>query len=151
LLTVPPGFYDFGGPCNFATDVNCQNEFVVPGINFNGSFTAAIPYSSGHGSFGYRWAPHTYAELAGTYYGNGNSYFRPAFTVWNVYVGHSITKNTSLLLTGRNIFNVWGDAIESATFANFTRGSPTVAGKPFVEIGQPYGPRALIFTLNAQL
>src|SRR6185503_16901176 len=99
LVSVPPGFYDQApNVCDFAMDTNCQNIAVVPNINFNGSFTnSAIPYSQGLGTIGYRWNPGKSISLSGIYYGNNNSYNRPAFMVLNADFGYPLTKDVSLI------------------------------------------------------
>lgn len=145
VVNVPGGFYNSGAAtCNLTTGAGCQNLNVVPGINFNGTFAAAIPYAQGLGTLGYRWNPEKYADLVATYYGNNNSYFQPAFFELDGHLGYPLTKKVSLLLTFMNITGAHDNAI--LTYGP-SIGAPQLGGAaPYGLQGQNYGPRAVIIT-----
>lgn len=151
-VSLPAGLYNVAGStCNVATNTGCKNQNVVTGINFNSTFTqVSVPYAQGLGTLGYRWAPKTYVELVGTYYGNNNTYFRPAFAEWDARAEYALGKNLSLLLNFRNITGIYGGSTQTYTPASFM-GAPTIAGNPFPEWGEEYGPRAAILTMRISL
>jgi outer membrane receptor protein involved in Fe transport len=156
VVSVPTGFYsDASGPCNHATattpDGNpCPNLTVVPGVNFNGTFAASIPYAQGLGTLGYRWNAEKYADLVATYYGNNNTYFRPAFMELDGYIGYPIAKNISLLATFRNITGIYDGSTQILSPGIFS-GAPTISGLPSVLYGEMYGPRTIILTTQIHL
>jgi outer membrane receptor protein involved in Fe transport len=151
IVSLPTGFYNLSGGahCNFSTGASCTNLYVVPGPNFNGIYTngASIPYSQALGILGYRWNPEKYVGLVATYYGNNNTYFRPAFVELDGRVGYSLTKNTSLLLTFRNITGIYDQGVQVYSAASYM-GVPTITGLPYAETGEEYGPRTVIITMN---
>jgi len=144
VVSVPAGFY------NTATCQNCINLNVVPNINFNGTFAASIPYAQGLGVIGYRWNPERYIDIEGTYYGNNNTYFHPAFVELDGHIGYPITRNMSLLVTFRNITGLYDGPVQVFTANNF-RGAPTTNGLPYPLYGEQYGPRTVILTTNVNL
>lgn len=157
VISVPAGFYNnASGACNQHTGTTpdgnpCPNITVVPGVNFNGQFTTvSVPYSQAFGTLGYRWSPEKYAELVGTYFGNNNTYFRPAFAAFDGNVGYPITKNVSLTLTFRNITGIYGGAVQVWSEGNLI-GVPAVAGAPYPEYGEEYGPRAIMVTTTVHI
>jgi len=144
VVSVPPGFYN-GAGCT-----NCSNLQVVPGINFNGSFTTVnVPYASGSGKFGYRWNPDKYVDLSTVYYGNNNTYVHPAFFVFNGEVGYPLRKNISLLMSFRNITGVYDNTRLVYSAASYS-GVPSLIGAPFGLLQEPYGPRTAILTANVR-
>jgi len=151
VVSVPAGFYNKpGGTCVPSTGVNCQNVTVVPGINFNGTFAGSVPYSQALGTIGYRWNSEKYVDVVGTSYGNNNTYFVPAFTEFDGYIGYPLSKNTSLLVTFRNITGIYGTPFQILTQGGFS-GAPTISGLPYAQYNEPYGPRAVILTANVHL
>jgi outer membrane receptor protein involved in Fe transport len=145
VISVPGDFYNTaGGTCNRATGANCTNLTVVPNINFNGTFDGVVPYAQAFGGFGYRWNTEKYVDLMGTYYGNNNTYFRPAFVELDGHVGYPLTKNVSLVMTFRNITGIYDSAIQSL-YPGLS-GAPTISGLPYPQYGEEYGPRTLILT-----
>jgi len=153
VVSVPGDFYNTAnGTCIPATGANCTNLNVVPGTNFNGSYTngASVPYAQGLGTLGYRWNADKYVDLVGTYYGNNNTYFRPAFVEFDGYIGYPLTRNVSLLVTFRNITGIYDGAYQIYTPSNLS-GAPTISGLPYVLYGEEYGPRTVLFTTNLRL
>jgi outer membrane receptor protein involved in Fe transport len=162
VVSLPAGFYNAGGTCNFTTGANCVNLNIVPGINFNGTLNAAsgvfgglsssgsVPYSQGLGLLGYRWSSEKYVNLQATYYGNNNSYYRPAFLELDGNVGYPLTKNISLLAAFRNITGVYDAGVLTQNPANMY-GAPTLSGRPYALFGGEYGPRTVIVTLQVGL
>jgi len=141
LVSVPAGFY------NTAYCQNCANLYVVPGPNFNGEYTvgASIPYSQALGTIGYRWNTEKYLDLVGTYFGNNNTYLRPAFAEIDGHIGYPLTKNASVLVTFRNITGIYDGAEQLYSGANLS-GAPTVSGPLYPLYGEMYGPRTIIVT-----
>jgi outer membrane receptor protein involved in Fe transport len=152
VVSVPGGFYNNPGVvCTPPSPTNCKNVTVVPGVNFGGTFTTgSIPYSQALGRVGYRWGSNAYADLQGTYYGNNNTYFVPAFVEWDAHLSYAVTKNTSLLLTVRNISGVYDGNTQIYASGNLIS-VPTIAGLPYPEYGEMYGPRAILFTAQVRL
>jgi outer membrane receptor protein involved in Fe transport len=152
VISVPAGFYNkVGVTCTPSAPANCNNITVVPGVNFNGTFTqVSVPYSQALGRFGYRWNPEKYIDLVGTYYGNNNTYFRPAFVELDGHVSYPLSKNASLLLTFRNITGIYDDSTQLYAAENLS-GAPTVSGLPYPEYGEEYGPRTVILTTLVRL
>jgi len=145
VVSVPAGFY------NTATCTNCNNLTVVPGINFNGQFTGvSVPYSQALGTFGYRWNSEKYIDLVGTYYGNNNTYFRPAFVELDGHIGYPLSRHASLLVTFRNITGIYDSPTQIRTPDNLS-GSPTISGLPYVLYGEMYGPRTVLLTSVVRL
>ena len=159
-VSLPPGFYNAAGAtCNFATLAGCTNLNLVPGINFNGTETAgaggqngsaSIPYAQALGVFGYRWNPDKYVNLTATYYGNNNTYFHPAFVEVDGYLGYPLTRNVSLVVNVRNITGIYDGSVQNVTLGNFS-GTPAIAGPPYAENQEEYGPRAVIVTTQVHL
>jgi hypothetical protein len=147
VVSVPPGFYNSGGTCVPSTQANCQNLNVVPNVNFNGTFPVSVPYAQARGSAGFRWSRNDSFGVSGTYYGNNNTYFRPAFMELDARAEHSVGKHASLALTFRNLTNVYGSAIQTFAASNQS-GAPAVGGSPYALYGEEYGPRAAILTLS---
>ena len=142
IVSVPGGFYS-DGTC---PHTECTNLYVIPGINFNGeSALAAVPYANGIAKLGYKWSGGSYLDLSPSYYGNGNAYFRRAFIELDAHGGITLEHNVSLLATFRNVTGVYGENYQVYTPS---LGAPTVSGAPYPLFGLPYGPRALIVTLN---
>ena len=139
VVSVPAGFYDQPGA------PKSVNTYIVPGINFDGYQTSAVPYANGAAQIGYRWRPDTYLDISPTYYGNNNQYYYPAFVEFDVHGGIAITKHLSLLATFRNVSNIHGQNYQ--LFVP-TLAAPTVAGLPAPLFGLPYGPKALTMTMN---
>lgn len=151
IVSLPAGFYNTaGGICNPSTGANCKNLTVVPNINFNGTFVASIPYASAHSSIGYRWRTDKYVELVGTYYGNNNTYYRPAFVEFDGNVSYPVAKNASLLVTFLNITGVYDQAVNVVNLGSIS-GAPTISGLPAPLFGQAYGPRTVILTMQMHL
>ena len=150
VISVPAGIYNFLGPCNFKTLANCQNLAVVPGINMNGAFGTPVPYAQGFGRVGYRWRPGTAFDVTGTYFGNNNTYFRPAFVEMDGHASYAFNKNLSLNLTLRNMTAMYDSPIQVLNLAN-SYGAPAVAGPPFQLNGEEYGPRALLLNMRLHL
>jgi len=155
LVSVPAGFYsDASGACNFKTGTTpdgavCRNLTVVPNVNFNGEFAGSIPYAQGLGTLGYRWNADKYVDLVGTYYGNNNTYFRPAFIELDGHLRYAFSKNVSFLVTFRNITGIYDGAMQLYSPANLS-GAPTMAGLPYPLYGEMYGPRTIILTTNVR-
>jgi hypothetical protein len=146
VVSLPPGFYDANGQtCNRTTGANCQNIQVVPNINMNGSFATAIPYAQGFGQIGYRWTPEKSIDLTATYFGNNNSYQRPAFGEVDGHVRYPLTKRLSLLLTVRNITGAYDQSVQTISLANAI-GAPAITGAPYPLAGEEYGPRTILLT-----
>ncbi|MGH7737173.1 MAG: TonB-dependent receptor domain-containing protein [Candidatus Tyrphobacter sp.] len=148
VLSVPPGFYD-----NPATGcVNCTNQDIIPGINFNGySNGGAVPYTSASALLGYRWHPGTYFDLAPTYYGFNNIYDEPhAFIELDAHAGYAITRNIDLIATFRNVTGF--DQGSEENFAYIGDLTPVVHGSngfwPGAFVILPYGPRAVTVTAD---
>ena len=124
---------------------------VVPGVNFNGTFTGvAVPYSQALGKVGYRWNPNKYIDLVGTYFGNNNTYYRPAFVELDGHVSYPLSKSISLLVTFQNITGIYDGAVQ-VVGPDTIIGVPTVAGPPYPEFGQMYGPRTVQLTTQISL
>jgi len=148
VVSLPAGFYNVAGAtCITSTNTNCTNVTVVPGVNFNGTFTngVSVPYSQALGSLGYRWNAEKYIDLVGTYYGNNNTYFRPAFVELNGEASYPLMKNVALLATFRNITGIYDGVGQVLSPANMI-GAPTIAGLPYPLFGEDYGPRTVILT-----
>jgi outer membrane receptor protein involved in Fe transport len=146
VVNVPAGFYDTPGTtCDRTSGAGCQNTYIIPGINFDGEFQSTVPYATGSAQIGYRWTPGRYVDIAPTYYGNNNSYFRPAFVEFDAHAGYALTRNISLFATFRNITNAYGQNYE---FLLPTLGAPVVAGAPSPVYGLPFGPRSIVVTAN---
>jgi outer membrane receptor protein involved in Fe transport len=146
VVSVPQGFYN-GIGC-----VKCANTAIVPGANFNNvsGYLVTVPYADGSATFGYRWRPGTFADLAATYYGNNNAYFTPrAFVALNAHAGFSLGKNLSLLVTFYNITNAYGQSVQtfdpSYAVPVIQGGAPNPVGAAFAI---PYGPRSVLVTLG---
>lgn len=143
VINVPPGFYN-GTGCT-----NCQNQTVIPGPNFNASYTAAVPYSSASAVLGYKWRKDTYFDLSSTYYGNNNLYNQAAFIALDAHASYAITPHVSLLATFHNITGIYDQSIQ-----NFIPGYayPTISGAQGYWQGAafevPYGPRAILLTAD---
>jgi outer membrane receptor protein involved in Fe transport len=144
VVSIPAGFYDDPSqPCTM-----CANLYIVPGANFNGELNSvgvAVPYAQSLGKLGYRWSPDKYVDMIGTYYGNNNTYFRPAFVILSGHIGYPVTKNISLLATFRNINGVYDNPIQTFSLANLS-GASSVSGLPYPLYGEEYGPRTVILT-----
>jgi hypothetical protein len=148
VVSVPAGFYN----TKSCPNTPCQNQYIIPGVNFDGYFQSTVPYANGSATIGYRWAPGKYVDLSPTYYGNNNAYYVPAFLEFNAQVGYALTKNVSLLATFRNITGIY-DGAESVI--NGPPGSfmlaPVVQGAPQENnglYGGQFGPRAVVVTLS---
>jgi outer membrane receptor protein involved in Fe transport len=152
VVSLPAGFYNTAGStCNFTTNAGCTNQAVVPNVNFNGTFTCvSVPYAQGLGKIGYRWSPGRYVDLSGIYYGNNNTYFRPAFVALNGEVGYDLTKHVSLLVSFVNITGIYAGVWQVFSPANFI-GMPTVSGLPNAEAGEEYGPRTILVTTKIRM
>jgi outer membrane receptor protein involved in Fe transport len=153
VVSLPAGFYNTAdGTCIPATGANCTNVNVVPGANFNGTYTdgASVPYAQGLGMLGYRWNADKYVDLVGTYFGNNNTYFRPAFVELDGHIGYPLTRNVSLLVTFRNITGIYDGPFQIYTPDNFS-GAPTISGLPYVQYGEMYGPRTVLLTTDLRL
>lgn len=151
VVSVPTGFYNAAGStCNLATGVGCSNLTVVPNVNFNGTFAASIPYAQGLATVGYRWEPEKYIDLVGTYYGNNNTYFRPAFLELDGNAAYPINRQLSLLLTYRNITGVYDGPLLTIAPSVLT-GASTITGPPSALFGEMYGPRTLILTARIHM
>jgi len=157
---LSPSFYSTtAGP--FTT-----NLAIVNGINFQssgssgspGSFNAvsnqSIPYSSGFAALNYRGRTNYFYELGTTYYGNNNSYNRPAFLVWNTSVRYPIDRMTTIQMSVDNLTNIYGssyiDAFQGVPVA-FVNGARTSSGAPVafgLTNGNVVGPRTYRFTLR---
>jgi len=149
VVSVPPGFYNNPSvPC-----VNCANQFVIPGPNFNGAYSAAVPYANASAQLGYHWSPGKYFDLSSTYYGNNNQYFSSkAFVEFDAHAGYKITRNVSLLATFRNITGVYDQSIQvyNASYAiPVIQGAPPYAQGAALEV--PYGPRSVIVIADVLL
>jgi hypothetical protein len=148
VLSVPTGFYN-NGSCPHTA---CTNQSIVPGANFiSNTYDATVPYASGSGTLGYRWAPGRSLDLTSTYYGNNNIFNVPhAFVVLDAHGRFDITKNVGLLVTFENITGAYDGAIEN--FGNIGNVTPVVPNSvgyyPGASYIQPYGPRAAIVTLQ---
>lgn len=141
VVSLPSGFYDDPTvPCT-----NCVNTSVVPNINFNGTFEGAIPYAQATGIVGYQWRADEYINLVATYFGNNNSYYRPAFADLDSNLEIPLTKYASILLTLRNITQVYDAPYSTISMANII-GVPAIGGAPYPLLSEEYGPRALIVT-----
>ena len=57
----------------------------------------SVPYAQGLGTLGYRWNADKYVDLVGTYYGNNNTYFRPAFVELDGHIGLSVDPECFLI------------------------------------------------------
>jgi outer membrane receptor protein involved in Fe transport len=145
VVSVPAGFYNGTNGYPYKACTLCANLEVVPGVNFNGTFAGVVPYSQATGTLGYQWQDRAYVDLVGTYYGNNNSYYRPAFVELDSHFSVPFTPNVSLLLTLRNISGIYGVGVGEYSAANNV-GFPSVAGPPFGYQAQYYGPRAVILT-----
>ena len=126
IVSVPAGFYNgiTYPPPSYTPVVtsNSANLNVVPGVNFNGTFTngASVPYAQGLGTLGYRWNPRKYADLTATYYGNNNTYFRPAFVELDGNLGYPLTENISLLAAFRNITGMYDSPVQTISLAGLS-------------------------------
>jgi hypothetical protein len=151
LVNVLLGFYNTaGGTCVPSTGANCANLTVVPNVNFNGTFAASIPYAQGLGTLGYRWSPEKYADLTGIYYGNNNTYFRPAFVVFNGHISYPLSHKLSLLVTFLNITGMYDASIQTWSLGDLS-GAPTVSGLPYPQYGEEYGPRTVLLATQIRL
>jgi len=84
-----------------------------------------------------------------TYYGPNNSYFVPAFTIFDAHVGYPITKNFSLTGTFRNMLGTNDRAVTLWNDYNIFP-QPTLFGSPGLTLGEAYGPRAFILKRRLQ-
>ena len=64
-------------------------------------------------------------DLQPTYYGNGNSYFQPAFVELDAHFAYAFSKNVTLYATLRNVTNVYPDEQQ---VLQSTGNIPTIAG-----------------------
>jgi len=152
VVGVPDGFYNVANAtCNMTTGANCKNTTVIPGINFNGTFAASIPYSSGLGSFGYRWSPERFINFQTVYYGNNNTYFRPAFFVYNADLGLPLGKNVSVQASVLNIGGAWDTPTQILSPDNIMVGAPQIGFKPVGLYGEMYSPRTVTLTMHVHL
>jgi outer membrane receptor protein involved in Fe transport len=148
VSSLPPGFYNSGGTCDLSTGVNCATgaASVLPGINFNGSFTNAnVPYAQGFGLVGYRWKPHLFVAADMHYFGNNNGYYVPAFVVFDLNAEYPVSAHASLQVTFRNITNQNAEPV-----ANWANGTifPTAFGPNKYYIAIPYGPKTVLVTFH---
>ncbi|HEY1728319.1 MAG TPA: TonB-dependent receptor [Candidatus Baltobacteraceae bacterium] len=150
VLSLPGDFYNSGGTCNFKTQANCQNLQVVPGINMTGAFGTAVPYAQAYGRVGYRWKPGTEIDFVPTYFGNNNTYFRPAFVELDAHARYALSKNLSLMMTFKNITGMYDSGVQVLSAANAS-GAPVVAGLPSELNGEEYGPRTVLLTMQLHL
>lgn len=148
VVSVPAGFYN-----NPATGcVNCTNQYILPGINFNGySNGGAVPYASASALAGYRWKPGTNFDLLATYYGNNNIYDAPhAFVELDAHAGYAITRNVDILATFQNITGVYDQEIQN--YGDVAYRTPVIKGAnqyfPYYLDLMPYGPRALTVVVD---
>jgi len=150
VVSVPAGLYNKAGVvCTPATPSNCRNQYVIPGINFNGQFVCAVvPYATATAQFGYRWNAGRYADVLATYYGNNNSYFRPAFVEIDAHAGYALTKDVSLLATFRNITGIYDQGIQFRSPTALLAAPAIKSLFPNPVNSLPYGPRTVIVTLN---
>jgi hypothetical protein len=158
VISVAPGFYNaLGATCDFSTGNNCVNLSVVPGANFNGTYNAgvggygggaSVPYAQAHGGIEYTWNTGRSAGLSATYFGNNNSYFRPAFV--EVDGNYPLTKNISLGVAFQNITGIYDGSMQSFNPANFSS-VQTIAGLPYALYGQEFGPRTVQLLLRVSL
>jgi hypothetical protein len=122
----------------------------VPGANFNGAYSAAVPYANASVQIGYRWRPGKYVDISSTYYGNNNPYFEPAFVEFDGHIGYPLTKNVSLLATFKNITGIYDQSIQ---VYNPAYAIPVIQGAPpnsypGAALTLPYGPRTVIVTAS---
>lgn len=150
-VSVPGGFYNgtSGYPPKPCT--KCANQYVVLGANFNSAaYSASVPYASASATFGYRWNAREYINISPTYYGNNNVYNTPhAFVGVDMNASVPATNNLAILLTMRNLTNIYGQNIQYAS-PGYTvpviQGAPPYAQGAALEL--PLGPRSLILTAN---
>lgn len=148
VVSVPASIYNIAGrTCNFSTGVGCTNTYIIPGPNFNGKYASPVPYANGSVALGYRWAPKKYVDIQGSYQGNNNSYFAPAFIEWDAHGAYQITRNLGLVLTFRNITGIYGGNYQYL-HVDPNNLAPVVAGTLFPLYAIPYGPRSLIMTTD---
>lgn len=147
VVSLPAGFYNNPSvPCTL-----CINQNVIPGPNFNSSaFPTTVPYASASGQIGYRWSRDKFLDLVATYYGNNNIYNTPTgFVEVDGHAGYALTKNVSLLATFQNVTGIYDDWIKHTAPGYAV---PVIAGAPPPTYGavimQPYGPRAVVLTLD---
>jgi len=159
VVTLPPGFYnENGGTCNYTTGDNCTNTNVIPGPNFNGApglnttvFTQApIPYANGSALVGYKWSNGAFADITGTYFGNNNAYFQPAFMAFDARASYRFPGRIRLIATFKNFTGIH-DQTYQLLQANPAVAAPTITGFPLPQYALPYGPRALLVTANLDL
>ena len=154
VVSVPAGFYDAApATCNFSTGAGCKNQYIVPGINFNGNIglqtTGSIPYAQGVATGGYRWSPQKYVGITGTYYGNNNTYFWPAFMAFDGQISYPLAPQASVLFRFENITGIHGGSVQQVTPDTITA-APSMAGLPYALYAEQLGPRALTLTLQTR-
>ncbi|MBV8580601.1 MAG: TonB-dependent receptor [Candidatus Eremiobacteraeota bacterium] len=151
---LPAGFYDTQNG-KYTTNLG-----VVPNANFFGSSGfydgiagGRIPYSSGYGEVNWRTAAGTYYNLGVTYYGPNNGFNQPAFEIVSAAARFLLSKDTTLTITGDNLFGTYGSA-----FASYMDGVPVplanglfahaTTGYLGVTRGSNYGPTTVRIALR---
>lgn len=146
---LPPGFYNSGpDPASAYT----TNLGIIPYVNFYGSggfvtstIGGRVPYSMGYGEANWRTHAGTFYSLGYTYYGPNNGFNVPAFGVVSATARFTLAKDTTLTLTGDNLFGAYDQP-----FGYYMNGVPiplangaydhATAGYLGVTRGSNYGP-----------
>jgi outer membrane receptor protein involved in Fe transport len=136
------------------TDPSSPNNLgIVPNINYDGyDNLTAIPYAQGRATVGFR-GPRLATNLGLTYYGNNNSYYRPAFAALDLTGSYRLARNTTLNVSVANLTNAYGQFLDNP---NDHRLLPLVAGSstsPYqfgsnIVYPQVYGPPAISINIR---
>ncbi len=152
--SVPAGFYGLNYNQNLAILAGANFLSAGAGISSTGTNgvnsvgNSAIPYAQGYGEISYREPSGTLLSLGATYYGNNNSYNRPAFFVWNSTLRVPIlgvNSRTTLQVSGYNLSGAY-----PASFIDQGGGVPIplVNGKTALTNGNDVGPRRFRFLIE---
>lgn len=151
-FNVDPSFY-----APNAAGVPTTNLAIVPGINFETNATGggvnaisnhSIPYSKGYFELNVRAPRQAYYSFGATYYGNNNSFNRPAFVAANATMRLGLDERSTIQLSVDNLFN---------TYPNSTieqQGGTTeilANGKIALLNGNNFGPRTIRLLYHRQV
>jgi len=151
---LPVGFY------NNPPGTYNSNLGILPNINFNGSngffdgiAGGRVPYASAYGEVNWRTRAGTYYNLGVTYYGPNNAFDVPPFEIVSGTVRFQLTKDTSLTISGDNLFGT-----NNQPFSSYMGGIPVplangayngaTSGYLGITRGGNYGPSTLRVALR---
>jgi outer membrane receptor protein involved in Fe transport len=122
------------------------------GLGFNTINGSAMPYMMGYAEINNRARNGAYYLLGTTYYGNNNSFSRPAFFIFNAAIRYPLHPGTNLQFSVDNIFDTYGSKW-TYYFGGIT--SPLLTANPVAGAGLTvagnYGPTTFRVELSQEL